>query len=178
MFLSSILPVSMALPAPFYEGVTPFLVLGAVRLNAPVSVGSTQRQPPVFKMENVSEVLRTSQSQIFLQFCLKGPHQGFVLFSPRKLVACPLPLSAVGMAFVMPFLNRCPKCSPPPFPCWVFWDTEASVWGPNFPFSGRSCEQPRCLRPHFGLMGQDELARGPGLLCATSVAGRGRRGAP
>lgn len=54
------------------------------------------------------------------------------------------------------FIKSFPKqiISPNALPsCWVFWDTEASVWGPGFPFSGRSWEQPGYLKPQFGLMG-------------------------
>lgn len=41
--VSSILPVSTALPNPFHEGVTPFLVFGAVRLNSRAWVWAPHR---------------------------------------------------------------------------------------------------------------------------------------
>lgn len=121
-------------------------------------------------------LFKISQDIFLLQFCLKGPHQGIVLFSPRKLVARSLPISAVGMAFIMPFPNHFPKCSLFPAPCWVFWDTETSVWGPGFPFSGRSCEQLRCLKPHFGLMGAGRVGLGTEVvLCDLSVGSQKER---
>lgn len=87
-----------------------------------------------------------------------------------------LPISAVGMAFIMPFPNHFPKCSLFPAPCWVFWDTETSVWGPGFPFSGRSCEQLRCLKPHFGLMGAGRVGLGTEVvLCDLSVGSQKER---
>lgn len=174
--MSSILPVSTALPAPFHEGGTPFLVLersGQTELACECGLHT------VFKMENVSAVLRTSQSQIFLQFCLKGPHQGFVLFSPRKLVAWPLPLSAVGMALFMPFPKCCPKCSRPPTPLLDVLGHRSQCVGPGFSFFWEKLQTALVSQATLWIDGgRTSCLEGTGLLCATSVAGRGRRGAP
>lgn len=108
--------------------------------------------PPIFKMETVSAVLRTSQPRIFLQFCLKEPHQGFVLFSSQSWWPVPCHSQLWEWLSSCPFPAISQKCSLPRPLLGVLGHRNQCV-GPGFSFSGRSCEQPRCLKRHFGLTG-------------------------
>lgn len=125
--------------------------------------------PPIFKMETVSAVLPvTHLSSVLSERATPGVC--FVFFP--KLVACPLPLSALGMAFIMPFPSHFPKCSLPRPLLGVLVHKNQCV-GPGFSFSGRSCEQPRCLKRHFGLMGAARVDSGSRVaLCDLSGGSR------
>lgn len=68
-------------------------------------------------------LFKISQDIFLLQFCLKGPHQGIVLFSPRKLVAWwPVPYQSQLWEWLsscpFPTISQNALSSPPPAGCF------------------------------------------------------------